>query len=115
MYSKPRSASIISKADGKLWALERKAFRSVCLKTPYNSMLKVLKKVSCFAELDFNSLCRLMDEASHRTFAKGEYVVRQGEQGSEFYVIESGQAEVTLKVADGGERFKYTKEMPAFV
>ena len=76
MYSKPRSASVISKATGKLWALERKAFRSVCLKTPYNSMLRVLKKVNSFADLDFNSLCRLMDEASHVTYKNGMYGLR---------------------------------------
>ncbi len=56
--------------------------------------LEVLKKVTLFAGLDKRNLEVLSRIVVARHYDKGETIVRQGENGIAFYVIEAGKVEV---------------------
>merc|ERR1712113_479831 len=74
MYSAPRSASIIAKSDGHLWALHRSVFRRVLIEAQDHrkELKKVLATIPYFKNLDndnINNISALMDEKS---FGRGE-------------------------------------------
>jgi CRP-like cAMP-binding protein len=56
----------------------------------------LLRRVPLFAELDDRHLERLADEFSKRTFSAGDSIATEGEGGRTFFVIEDGQAAVTV-------------------
>lgn len=44
MTAAPRAATVVANTAGRLWTLERKAFRLVVMKTPANELKKTLRK-----------------------------------------------------------------------
>jgi CRP/FNR family cyclic AMP-dependent transcriptional regulator len=58
--------------------------------------VELLKSVPLFAELDRKELERLARSFRDRTFSAGQEVVTEGRGGVGFFVIESGEAAVTV-------------------
>ena len=61
--------------------------------------VEVVRGVRLFLDLDNKELSALAALFKRRTFAKGEVVIKEGSGGASFYVIESGEATVSI----GGE------------
>lgn len=60
----------------------------------------LLKRVPIFQGLDDRELERIADSMKDRTFRAGDTVTSEGQGGIGFFVIEDGEAEVTVR----GER-----------
>ncbi len=58
--------------------------------------VELLQRVPLFAELEPRELERLSGSFKERTFGAGEPVATEGEGGVGFFVIESGEAVVTV-------------------
>ena len=63
--------------------------------------VELLQRVPLFAELEPRELERLSGSFKERTFDAGETVATEGEGGAGFFVIESGEAVVSIQ---GDER-----------
>jgi len=59
----------------------------------------LLQRVPIFSDLDRKELGRIAASMKERTFGAGDKVTSEGQTGVGFFVIESGQAKVTV----GGE------------
>jgi CRP/FNR family cyclic AMP-dependent transcriptional regulator len=57
----------------------------------------VLKKVPLFADLDDRELEQIASSMRERTFNAGDTVTQEGAGGAGFFVVESGEAEVTVE------------------
>mmetsp|Transcript_42698 Transcript_42698/g.101361 ORF Transcript_42698/g.101361 Transcript_42698/m.101361 type:complete len:1069 (-) Transcript_42698:82-3288(-) len=97
LYGKPRAATVISRAPGCLWELDRRAFHSVMHKRDPKVIMKLLQNVEVLKPLSTGQLQQVADSLQEATFADGQYIIRQGELGSEFYAIESGEVVCTMK------------------
>ena len=58
--------------------------------------MDALRRVQLFAELDQAELEQIARLFKERRFSQGETVVREGSGGAAFYLIESGEAEVSV-------------------
>lgn len=58
--------------------------------------VELLQRIPLFAELESRELERLGESFKERTFNAGEPVATEGEGGAGFFVIESGEASVTV-------------------
>jgi cAMP-dependent protein kinase regulator len=92
MHSAPRSASIVAKTDGHLWALHRAAFRQILVQAQDHrkDLKKVLREIPHFGKLDsdgINKLAALMEDI---TFGRGDNMTEQGMPGEKLFVVESG-------------------------
>jgi CRP-like cAMP-binding protein len=98
MYGKPRAASVIALTDGKLWSLDRKIFRKVVLRPKdfRREIIRTLKKVELLKCLNVTQLQRLTDLLNEKTFSAGEMIIRQGDPGDTFYLIERGLCECSI-------------------
>jgi CRP-like cAMP-binding protein len=72
----------------------------------YNSAVakaspEMLKQVPLFADLDARELGQIAASMRERRFAAGDTVTQEGAGGAGFFVVESGEAEVTV---DGAAR-----------
>ena len=62
----------------------------------------MLKKVPLFADLDARELEQISGSMRERRFAAGATVTQEGAGGAGFFVVESGQAAVSVDGADRG-------------
>jgi CRP-like cAMP-binding protein len=91
MYSAPRAASIIAQTDGHLWALHRYAFRQVLAQqSTRKELILSLKRIEGFCKLKSNDIQNLAASMGEVTFARGERIVTQDQEGDAMYVILSG-------------------------
>lgn len=109
MYGSPRAATIRAKESCKLWCIDRRAFRGITgqhkkrqAERQFDFLRnvkigdKILGDVLKVSDLDAMSLATQKD-----TFRKGDVIVREGERGDIFYLIESGSVDVFKKnIAD---------------
>ena len=58
--------------------------------------VELLQRIPLFAELEPRELERLSSSFKERTFDAGQPVATEGEGGAGFFVIESGEASVTV-------------------
>ena len=65
--------------------------------------LELLQRVPIFADFDRGDLQRLARSFKERTFEAGKTVAAEGKSGAGFFVIESGEASVSVR---GEERAK---------
>ncbi|GIL79333.1 hypothetical protein Vretimale_16527 [Volvox reticuliferus] len=98
LYNKPRAATVMARTDGLLYRLHRSAFRSVVAAGGQPSAtvrtLRGVEVLQCLSLTQLQKLAELMDEV---TFEDGSYVIRQGEEGRDFFVISVGEVSCTVK------------------
>jgi CRP/FNR family transcriptional regulator, cyclic AMP receptor protein len=58
--------------------------------------IELIRGVPLFAELDDKSIARLADEFIERSFSAGEEIASEGKGGLNFFVVDDGEAKVTV-------------------
>lgn len=100
MYNSPRAATAVASTDCILWALDRMTFRRILLEgtAKRRSMYEeFLKEVDVLKPLSSYERNKLADALHTETFEPGTEIVKEGEQGESFYIIESGDAQISKK------------------
>ena len=89
-------------AGGQLYVLQCRAITRAGSDEPLASggPIDVLKGTRLFGDLERHELDKIATLFKERRFPEGETVIREGSGGAAFYVIESGEAAVTI----GGEQ-----------
>lgn len=102
MYNAPRAATVVATSEATMWALDRVTFRSILMehtsrkRKMYESFLS---EVPLLASLNTKERSKIADALEEKVYEEGESVVVEGEVGKNFYIIESGKAEVLRKRA----------------
>jgi len=102
MYGSPRAATICTRSDCVLWSLDRNAFKGVTgshKQKRDNMILDCIRKVKLGGSIlgdvlhpsDIDAMALAVETD---TFEKGTVIVRQGERGDAFYIIQSGSVDV---------------------
>ena len=102
MYGSPRAATIRAKSDCVLWCLDRRDFKGITgshKQRREEIILDTIRKVKIgdavlgdvlrSSDIDAMALATQSD-----SFAKDDVIIRQGERGDAFYIIESGTVDV---------------------
>ena len=64
-------------------------------------VLKLLRSIPLFADLDSDELMELLRIARPTEFAKGDVVCRQGDPGDCMYAIQAGEVSILIRGPDG--------------
>ncbi|KAE9357268.1 hypothetical protein PF008_g3243 [Phytophthora fragariae] len=106
LYNMPRAATIRAVTDGELWALERNTFREILASHKLNRLnrtLEVLGKIAMLSKLTSSELQQVAAAMDWEEFEEQAAIVRQGEVGEKFYIINKGEIVVTQVDANTGE------------
>ena len=114
MYNCPRAATIKAKTQATLWAMERAPFRRVLCETTSQRRVSYegfLESIPLLSSLDRYERAKISDALVEKAFAKGELVIKLGDAGDNFYIIEEGEAVATKPDAKGKpiELMKYKR------
>ena len=107
MYNMPRSATVVAVSDGTLWAMDRKSFRRIVLKSAFKKRKmyeKLLESVTILQCLDSYERMRLADALVTRIFGDGEAIIEQGDDADGMYFVEDGRIRVTINGEDDREQ-----------
>lgn len=106
IYNSPRAASVTAKTACKLWALDLKTFRYILATTSSSKMVKrceFLKKCAFLDALSNEQIGKLAGALDVATFSDGQHIIRQGDSGNSFYIIEDGNVRCTQIKSSGRE------------
>ena len=87
-------------ADGELYLLQCRAITRVATESPRpkpDAPAAVVRGARPFADLAPDELAKVTGLFKERRFAAGETVIKEGSGGAALYVIESGEATVTIR------------------
>lgn len=109
LFNDKRSATIQALCNCETYVLDGQIFKTVIIKSSLDKRTlktEALDKIGLFDKLDKNQKLKLAEGLSTVYFRKGEFVVREGEVGDNFYIIEDGEVEcLKLQNTDGISRF----------
>lgn len=105
LYNAPRAASIVAKEDGIAWTLDRETFNNIVKEAAIKKREKYesfLKSVGILKQIEPYELSQVCDALKSRKYKEGDSIIKQNDNGDEFYIIEEGEAYAT-KVFKNGE------------
>ncbi|XP_042325649.1 cGMP-dependent protein kinase 2 [Sceloporus undulatus] len=103
LYNCTRTASVKAVTSVKTWALDREVFQNIMRRTAqarHEQYRNFLRSVSLLKNLPEDKLAKIVDCLEVEYYDKGDYVIREGEEGNTFFVIAKGKVKVT-QTTDG--------------
>uniref|UniRef100_A0A0K0FBR6 cGMP-dependent protein kinase n=1 Tax=Strongyloides venezuelensis TaxID=75913 RepID=A0A0K0FBR6_STRVS len=98
LYNCTRTASVRALSDVLLWVLDRHVFQMITMRMGmerHNQLMNFLKKISIFENLNEDRISKVADVMDQEYYAGGHVIIREGEKGDTFFIINSGQVRVT--------------------
>jgi cAMP-dependent protein kinase regulator len=112
MYNAPRAATVISAEGGcTLWALDRLTFRRILMESTFarrRMYENFLEEVPLLSTLTPYERSKIADALETQKFAPGDIIIKEGDPGSSFYLLESGEADA-FKGETNNKVLHYTK------
>lgn len=100
MYNTPRATTVKANEPSTLYSLDRATFThivkdaSMKKRQQYENFLAKVELLQDLDSYERNSLC---DVLTTEVYEPGQTVIREGEQGDKFYLIEEGQAIASIR------------------
>ncbi|KAI8080921.1 cAMP dependent protein kinase regulatory subunit [Thamnidium elegans] len=107
MYNAPRAASIVAVTDGRLYALDRVTFRSILMENTARKRRmyeRFLEEIPLFKSLETYERHKIADALEPVQFDDNDVVIKEGDVGDNFYLIESGEAKFYKLLPDGSQQ-----------
>ncbi|VDP66664.1 unnamed protein product [Echinostoma caproni] len=106
MYNTPRAATIVCTKPGILWTVDRLTFRRIVLRQAFEKRQMYenwLNSVPLLKNLSSYERTNLADALVSRSYGDGDWIIEQGQRGSEMYFIEEGSVAIIAKNTQGEE------------
>jgi cGMP-dependent protein kinase len=99
MLDEPRAGNVYALDNVTLLALDRNNFENLLgplrETLDYNLGIRVLKSVPLLGKLDQKERTKLVKLLAERSYKAGAFIIKQGEPGSEFFIVKTGELKVT--------------------
>jgi cAMP-dependent protein kinase regulator len=98
MYGTPRAATVVAVLQSKMWWIDRDTYRGLLLVQTMKKrerFTNFLKSLDIFTSIDDYERTRIADVLESMEVKAGTIIVREGEPGDTFYMIEEGRVEVS--------------------
>jgi cAMP-dependent protein kinase regulator len=97
MYNAPRAATVMSAEAGcTLWALDRITFRRILMDSTFQRRRlyeSFLEEVPLLSSLTKYERSKIADALETQKFPAGTTIIKEGDAGEAFFLLESGEAE----------------------
>ncbi|TLD21501.1 hypothetical protein PspLS_09214 [Pyricularia sp. CBS 133598] len=97
MYNAPRAATVMSaEPNCVLWALDRVTFRRILMESTFSRRRmyeNFLEEVPILSTLTAYERSKIADALETQKYPPGTVVIKEGDPGEDFYLLECGEAE----------------------
>ncbi|KAL4109757.1 hypothetical protein PRIC1_001452 [Phytophthora ramorum] len=108
IYDAPRAATVRAATNSILWTLDRDEFRMMQARSSSDSLVKRakwLRQVEILASLSERQLALLAGVLKADTYLDGEMIIKQGDVGDTFFIVEEGNVSCQM---EGPRGFKHS-------
>jgi len=104
LYNCPRAASVVAAEKAVLWQLDRESFNHIVREAAskrrgrYEDFLKSVPILKTMENYEMQLMC---DALQSVTFKQDELIVKQGDSGDRFFILEEGKCVVTKVYVEG--------------
>ena len=113
MYNAPRAATVIStEPQSLLWAMDRVTFRRILMDSAFQRRRmyeSFLEEVPLLSGLLPYERSKIADALETQKFPAGSTIIKEGDPGEAFYLLESGSAEVYKRERGDKPILRYKK------
>lgn len=105
MYNAPRAATVVSTEPAVLWQLDRVTFRRILMDSAFQRRRmyeSFLEEVPLFSSLTPYERSKIADALETHKYPSNTTIIREGDVGDKFYILEHGEAEARKRGAEGG-------------
>jgi cAMP-dependent protein kinase regulator len=98
LYNAPRAATIIANEECQLWKLDRETFNHIVKEAANKRRQRYeqfLTKVQILSTMEPYERSKLSDAFKELKFAAGDIIIREGDDGSDLYLVQDGEAVAT--------------------
>ena len=106
MYNAPRNATVKARDNCKLWALDRVAFKYIMMQSfeeKRGRYAEFLKNVPILASLADAERLGVADALEQQQYKDGDIIIKEGDAGNTFYIIEKGSVKCIQQPSTGSE------------
>ncbi|XP_066456607.1 cGMP-dependent protein kinase 2-like [Eleutherodactylus coqui] len=106
LYNCKRTATVKAVTDSKIWVLDRQVFQTIMMSSAqaqHQEYFSFLRSVSLLKDLPEEKLSKIVDCLEVDFYDKGDYIIREGEEGNTFFIIAKGKVCVTQAVEGSQE------------
>jgi len=106
LYNKPRAATVRSTSDLTVWRLDQKTFKNIIVVGVIKKrerFINFLKQCSLMKELNELELMTLADSLESHEHVQGQEIIKQGDVGNDFFLVESGSVKCIKDGVEVGE------------
>ncbi|KAM0722387.1 hypothetical protein Q7P37_001828 [Cladosporium fusiforme] len=103
MYNAPRAATVVSTEPSILWQLDRITFRRILMDSAFQRRRmyeSFLEEVPLFSTLTPYERSKIADALDTHKYPAGSAIIKEGDVGDKFYILESGSAEAIKRGHD---------------
>ena len=96
MYNAPRAATVVSTEPSIVWQLDRITFRRILMDSAFQRRRmyeSFLEEVPLFSTLTAYERSKIADALDTHKYPAVSAIIREGDVGDKFYILESGDAE----------------------
>ena len=100
MYNAPRAATVVSTESSTLWQLDRVTFRRILMDSAFQRRRmyeSFLEEVPLLSSLTAYERSKIADALETRKYPVNTDIIREGDVGDKFYILEAGEAVVTKR------------------
>jgi len=107
LYNCPRAASVFAKDECVTWKLDRETFNHIVKdaamkrRNKYETFLGSVSLLECLGQYEKSQMA---DALKQESFGQGQEIVRQGDPGDNFYIVEEGALFAEKRDPDGNVR-----------
>ncbi|XP_069466802.1 cGMP-dependent protein kinase 2-like isoform X2 [Ambystoma mexicanum] len=98
LYNCKRTATVKAVVESKIWVLDRQVFQNIMMtsgQAQHQEYFSFLRSVSLLKDLPEEKLAKIVDCLEVDFYDKGDYIIREGEEGNTFFIIAKGKVCVT--------------------
>lgn len=109
LYNTPRAATVTAVSPVKVWVLDATDFKMLLAQSSQAQYTKYegwLSQVELLKSLNHVELSKLAEVMETELFDAGEAIVKQGDAGEKFYILEDGEAAAFITGPDGEKEVK---------
>ncbi|KAF2719185.1 camp-dependent protein kinase regulatory subunit [Polychaeton citri CBS 116435] len=103
MYNAPRAATVVSTEPSILWQLDRVTFRRILMDSAFQRRRmyeSFLEEVPLLASLTPYERSKIADALETSKLPAGATIIREGDPGDKFFILESGEAAAVKRGSD---------------
>jgi cAMP-dependent protein kinase regulator len=103
MYNAPRAATVVSTEPSIVWQLDRITFRRILMDSAFQRRRmyeSFLEEVPLFSTLTAYERSKIADALDTHKYPAGSAIIKEGDVGDKFYILESGDAEAFKRGED---------------